>query len=156
MTQISQKDAKVTKEAKAIDLAVLLRDIRAVINRHLGEEEVEAIPTDIREQMETIISRVAAEYKMDVDIVRRKNTRRRSDHVAWPRFVACFFCRELTPASLMEIGDMFNNYDHGSVIHACRQVQDQVDIDAHMRMAIERMRGELKQALNIDVAEVAA
>lgn len=46
---------------------------------------------------------------------------RRDRHLFRPRALAMKICREHTKASLQEIGYVFGNRDHTSIIHALRQ-----------------------------------
>ena len=65
-------------------------------------------------------------------------SRRRPTNIAFPRQIAMYLSRHLTPCSLMEIRESFGGRDHGTVIYACKkeeqrmksepQVQDTVDI----------------------------
>jgi chromosomal replication initiator protein len=50
-------------------------------------------------------------------------SQRRGRSVAWPRQVAMYLCRELTPHSLPSIGKHFGGRDHTTVIHAIRAVE---------------------------------
>jgi chromosomal replication initiator protein len=50
-------------------------------------------------------------------------SQRRSRSVAWPRQVAMYLCRELTPHSLPSIGKFFGKRDHTTVLHAIRAVE---------------------------------
>ena len=56
-------------------------------------------------------------------------SRRRPNHIAVPRQIAMYLSRELTKHSLQEIGEAFGGRDHGTVIHACRQVENLVEQD---------------------------
>jgi len=47
---------------------------------------------------------------------------RRTADIVWPRHVAMYLCREMTPRSLPEIGRRFGNRDHTSVMHAHRKI----------------------------------
>jgi chromosomal replication initiator protein len=51
----------------------------------------------------------------------------RPDHIAHPRQVAMWLCRELTRLSLVEIGLRFGGRDHGTVIHACKAVKNRYE-----------------------------
>jgi len=51
-------------------------------------------------------------------------SRDRSRRVAWPRHVAAYMCRRLTPASLPEIGDALGGRNHTSILRAVRGVTE--------------------------------
>jgi ATPase involved in DNA replication initiation len=69
-----------------------------------------------------LIQKFVADYynlKM-VDLKSRNN----SKSVAMPRQVAMYLCKELTRASLPEIGRSFGGKHHSTVIHSIRKVED--------------------------------
>ena len=54
---------------------------------------------------------------------------RRLHAVVRPRQIAMYLCRELTVRSLPEIGRMFGGYDHTTVMHAARRIEELVKSD---------------------------
>jgi chromosomal replication initiator protein len=50
----------------------------------------------------------------------------RTARVAWPRQVAIHFARNLTDASLEDIGAAFGGRNHATVLHACKRVSDRL------------------------------
>lgn len=92
--------------------------------------------------MDTIQKKVAAHYELrHSDML----SRRRPAHIAVPRQVAMYLSRELTKHSLQEIGEAFGGRDHGTVIHACKQVDNLVDQDDQIRHAVEYLRAQLSK-----------
>lgn len=67
---------------------------------------------------------------------------RRSKRVAWPRQVAMYLCRELTPKSLPDIGRRFDR-DHTTVIYALRAVKEKIARDLELELDIEILRERL-------------
>ena len=72
-------------------------------------------------------------------------SRRRPNHIAVPRQIAMYLSRELTKHSLQEIGEAFGGRDHGTVIHACRQVENLVDQDDTVRHSVDYLRSQLSR-----------
>ena len=66
-------------------------------------------------------------------------SRRRPASIAFPRQVAMYLSRKLTPSSLVEIGDAFGGRDHGTVIYACKKVKDSIDSDGYTRDAVDML-----------------
>lgn len=66
-------------------------------------------------------------------------SRRRPTNIAFPRQVAMYLSRELTPSSLVEIGDAFGGRDHGTVIYACKKVKGSIDVDTQTRDAVDML-----------------
>src|SRR4029434_2755412 len=73
-------------------------------------------------------------------------SKRRPASIAFPRQVAMYLARELTKASLNEIGDAFGGRDHGTVLHACKLVKkriaEQDNIGQTISYIARRLRGE--------------
>jgi len=72
-------------------------------------------------------------------------SRRRPNHIAVPRQIAMHLSRELTKHSLQEIGESFGGRDHGTVIHACRQVENLVDQDDTVRHSVDYLKAQLSR-----------
>jgi chromosomal replication initiator protein len=53
----------------------------------------------------------------------------RAARVSWPRQLAIHLARELTGASLHDIGDAFGGRNHATVLHACKRVEERVGND---------------------------
>ena len=72
-------------------------------------------------------------------------SRRRPNHIAVPRQIGMYLSRDLTKHSLQEIGEAFGGRDHGTVIHACRQVENLVDQDDSVRHSVDYLRTQLSR-----------
>ncbi len=64
---------------------------------------------------------VAEFYQMKLSDLKSRNN---SKSVAMPRQVAMYLCKNLTPASLPEIGKSFGGKHHSTVIHSIRKVEE--------------------------------
>ena len=63
------------------------------------------------------------------------SSKRRPRSVAMPRQIAMYLCRRLTRASLPEIADSFGK-THGTVLHACKAIQNRMSVDDTLRQNI--------------------
>jgi len=73
-------------------------------------------------------------------------SKRRPNNIAIPRQIAMYLTRNLIPKhSLQEIGDAFGGRDHGTVIHACKAVDNMLAHDSQMRGQIEFLRTQLSR-----------
>jgi chromosomal replication initiator protein len=90
--------------------------------------------------IEVIQKRVADHYQIRHSDMTSK---RRPANIAIPRQIAMYLCRQLTKHSLQEIGDSFGGRDHGTVIHACKSVDNMLEQDTAVRGAIEYLKGQL-------------
>jgi len=70
-------------------------------------------------------------------------SKRRPNNIAIPRQIAMFLSRKLTKHSLQDIGDAFGGRDHGTVIHACKAVDNMIEQDPGMRGSIEFLKTQL-------------
>jgi chromosomal replication initiator protein len=108
--------------------------------KELTQETIEHLLKDIlleeRRQTVTIeqIQRKVAEH-FDVRLA-DMTSKRRPASIAFPRQVAMYLARELTKASLNEIGDAFGGRDHGTVLHACKLVKKRMKEQDNIRQTI--------------------
>jgi chromosomal replication initiator protein len=90
--------------------------------------------------IEAIQKRVAEHYDLrHADMT----SKRRPEHIAFPRQIAMFLSRQLTESSLSTIGEAFGGRDHGTVLHACRLVKDRMEVDAGVRHAVTYLEKQL-------------
>ncbi|MCS6243807.1 MAG: chromosomal replication initiator protein DnaA [Opitutus sp.] len=92
--------------------------------------------------IEIIQKRVADHYQIRHSDMTSK---RRPNNIAIPRQIAMYLSRTLTKHSLQEIGDAFGGRDHGTVIHACKSVDNMMEQDSTARGAIEFLRNQLSR-----------
>ncbi|MBO94162.1 MAG: chromosomal replication initiator protein DnaA [Opitutales bacterium] len=74
-------------------------------------------------------------------------SRRRPNNIAFPRQVAMYLSRVLTDHSLQEIGDAFGGRDHGTVIHACKTVENMMDQDASVKRSVDYLTEQLSHGV---------
>ncbi len=72
-------------------------------------------------------------------------SKRRQASIAYPRQVAMYLSRELTPSTLIEIGDAFGGKDHGTVIHACKLVRKRMEEDPKARHLVRLLDQQLQR-----------
>jgi chromosomal replication initiator protein len=72
-------------------------------------------------------------------------SRRRPEHIAFPRQIAMYLARTLTESSLSSIGDGFGGRDHGTVLHACRLVKDRMEVDPAVRQVVNYLEKQLRR-----------
>jgi chromosomal replication initiator protein DnaA len=92
--------------------------------------------------IETIQKRVADHYQIRHSDMTSK---RRPNNIAIPRQIAMYITRTLTKHSLQEIGDAFGGRDHGTVIHACKAVDNMMEQDASVRGTVEFLKAQLSR-----------
>lgn len=72
-------------------------------------------------------------------------SKKRTKEIAIPRQVAMYVSKQLTDASLSDIGKNFGGKDHATVIYACRQIEDRrakdEDFNRKIEGVIKRIKG---------------
>jgi chromosomal replication initiator protein len=87
--------------------------------------------------IEHVQKKVSEYYRLKLaDMV----SKRRPANIAFPRQVAMYLCRIMTSQSLSDIGNEFGGRDHGTVIHACKTVENMIDQDASIKRTVEYLQ----------------
>jgi chromosomal replication initiator protein len=122
----------------------------ALINQKLDLEAVERLLSDLLHE-ETLT-------KVTVDQIQKKVAdfyqirfsemigRRRTSAIVFPRQVAMYISRTLTSDPLKAIGDAFGGRDHGTVIHACKQVENMMEQDGSVKRGVDYLIKQLTQS----------
>ena len=131
LTRVAGYVGLTRKKADLETVQRLLRDI-------LREENLSRIT------IETIQKKVVDYYHLRMaDML----SRRRPANIAFPRQVAMYLSRILTEHSLQEIGGAFGGRDHGTVIHACKTVENMMDQDTSIKHSVEFLNEQLSQSM---------
>jgi chromosomal replication initiator protein len=119
----------------------------ALIDRKIDLDSVERLLGDLLQE--------EAASKVTVDQIQKKVSdyyqirfseligRRRTSSIVFPRQVAMYISRTLTGDPLKAIGDAFGGRDHGTVIHACKQVENMMEQDATVKRGVEYLIKQL-------------
>jgi chromosomal replication initiator protein len=117
--------------------------------KELTHEVIEHLLKDILQEearhsitIEQIQRRVAEHF--DVRLA-DMTSKRRPANIAFPRQVAMYLARELTKASLNEIGEAFGGRDHGTVLHACKLVKRRMKEQDSIRQTISFIDSSLQR-----------
>ena len=120
-----------------IDKNIDISRMEHLLSDLLQEEEA---PSKIT--VDQIQKKVAEYYKIGYsDLIGR----RRISKIVFSRQVAMYISRKLTSDSLKSIGDTFGGRDHGTVIHACRQVENRMEQDATIKRAVDYLMNQLSR-----------
>jgi chromosomal replication initiator protein len=113
-----------------ITLATTQQCLKQFIDMQVRKVSIEAIQRAVAEQ-----------FGMRVTDLKQKNNSR---NVVVPRQIAMYLAKQLTEASLPEIGRQFGNKHHTTVMHSIAKIDEQrrADKDLH------RMLNKLQDALN--------
>jgi chromosomal replication initiator protein len=86
--------------------------------------------------MEHIQRKVAEFFGIKLSDMRAKN---RTKSVAFPRQIAMYLSRQLTHASLSDVGRAFGGKDHTTVIHAVSKLQALIQEDPKLKQTIDTL-----------------
>jgi len=100
---------------------------RETLKDIVGTEEHRAVPAEI-------LKVVASHYGLRVSDMKAKSN---AKPVAFPRQVAMYLCRKLTELSYPEIGRLFNDKHHSTVMHSVEKIQRMIDDDADFRRTVD-------------------
>lgn len=88
------------------------------------------------------IQKLVCEYfTISIEDVKSKTRKR---EIVQARQIAMFFAKDLTKASLKNIGSHFGNRDHSTVIHACQTVNDLIETDKKFRYDVDELSKRIK------------
>jgi len=83
--------------------------------------------------VESIIKAVAEKFGLQPAQLKQKTN---VQQIAYPRQIAMYLCKELTPASLPEIGRHFNGKHHTTVLHSVQKIDKLRQRDADLNRII--------------------
>ena len=119
----------------------------SLIDRQLDLDAVARLRSDLLQEeaaskvtVEQIQKKVSEYYQIRYsDLVGR----RRTSAIVFPRQVAMYISRTLTSDPLKSIGEAFGGRDHGTVIHACKQVENMMDQDGTVKRGVDYLIKQL-------------
>ena len=80
-------------------------------------------------------------FSLSVDAISTKSRKR---EVVQARQIAMYLSKQLTKNSLSSIGFAIGQRDHATVLHACKIVNDLMDIDKNFRSSVKEIQEKLK------------
>jgi chromosomal replication initiator protein len=141
---------RITKNVRRMEGALLKVGTYAQLSQKpLDIPAVEHLVKDILQEevrnqvtIEKIQKKVVEHYDLRLsDMI----SKRRPSGIAFPRQIAMYLCRLLTNHPLKEIGEAFGGRDHGTVIYACRTVENVMEQDESVRRTVEFLTRQISQ-----------
>ena len=135
-----------------------IRELEGTFNRALGYARAHNCPLTLETAelaLKDIVESSASKH-ITIDLIQKTtashfNIRltdlvspKRSKMIALSRQVAMYICRELTHASLIDIGDAFGGRDHSTVLHACRKIADMVKRIPELSRDVDSITAQLQ------------
>lgn len=119
----------------------------SLIDRQLNLDSVERLLSDLIQEEEATKVTVEQIQKKVSDYFQIRYSdligRRRTSAIVVPRQIAMYVSRTLTSDPLKSIGEAFGGRDHGTVIHACKQVENMMDQDGSVKRAVDYLINQL-------------
>lgn len=91
---------------------------------------------DRRVTIDMVLRAVAEKFSMQPSQIKQKSNSRQ---IAYPRQVAMYLVKELTAASLPEIGRAFGGKHHTTVLHSIQKIEQQRHIDPDLNRMIHSL-----------------
>jgi chromosomal replication initiator protein len=88
-----------------------------------------------------ILKAVAAHYGIKVSDLKSKSNAR---PIAYPRQVAMYICKELTDLSYPEIGKLFNNKHHSTVMYSVEKIDQLIQDDQQVARTVEMLSRQFR------------
>ncbi|KAA6346182.1 Chromosomal replication initiator protein DnaA [termite gut metagenome] len=141
----------------AANVTESIRDLEGVIISLMAHSTIynKEIDLDLTEQLiqkivrtetrsltiEDIINIVCKYFGLEEGVIHTKSRRR---EVVQVRQVAMYLAKKHTDSSSSRIGQLIGNKDHATVLHACKIVKEQCEVDKSFRADIEKIELSLK------------
>lgn len=120
--------ASLAGKAVTIDLAKeALKDV-------LAKEDKPITPAEI-------LRVVAAHYGLKMSDLKQKSN---AKTIAFPRQVAMYLCKELTDLSYPEIGKLFADKHHSTVMYSVQQIKKMMDADAQFARTVDSLAKQFR------------
>lgn len=91
--------------------------------------------------VQTIQETVCKYFNLDQSAI-QTNSRKRE--VVQARQITMFLSKKYTDCSFSHIGKIVGKRDHATVLHACKTIKDQIEINKDFRSTVEEIEGQLK------------
>jgi chromosomal replication initiator protein len=88
-----------------------------------------------------ILRVVAQHYGLKVSDLKQKSN---AKTIAFPRQVAMYLCKELTDLSYPEIGKVFADKHHSTVMYSVQQIKKMMDADAQFARTVEGLQKQFR------------
>jgi chromosomal replication initiator protein len=151
--------APVVAEFVATKIRANIRDLEGALTRLIAYSSLTGAEIDLpmaqqvlkhvvnldyrRVTIEHIQRSVCHEYSLTMGQLKSRNN---SPAISRPRQVAMYLAKQLTPASLPQIGREFGGKHHTTVLHSIRKIEKERDGNRDLDKVLNRLSNELRTA----------
>lgn len=111
---------------------VSMRNVETILERHQRPRQ-HHMTQHKSATMQTVVTVTAQCYGMSPDDITGKNRQSRMNEA---RQVAMWLCRELTDASLPQIGEYFGGRSHTTILHGLNKIAEDIDLDPAIQQRV--------------------
>ena len=130
-------------------IVISLMAYSTVYNRNVDIEMAERVVKKAVRMVEKkplevtdILEKVCEHYGVDTSVVYSKGRKR---EIVQVRQVAMYLAKKHTDASSAKIGKLVGKRDHATVLHACKMVSAQLEVDKVFKSEMEELENELRK-----------
>ncbi len=130
-------------EGALVKLVAYSSLIGAPINLHMAQQVLKhMLPVkDVRVTMDAILRAVAERFQIKPSQLKEKSNTKK---VVYPRQIAMYMIKELTDASLPEIGRVFSGKHHTTVIHSINKIAKERLINPELNRLLHSLMDSLQ------------
>ena len=158
--KLKAKENEITLDEEVIDMVAAaftknVRELEGALNRlagYISIEEEPVTPQIARELLNLdainkkltindVIEIVAAYYKVEPSEIKGDS---RAKELVNPRYVAIYLARELTSASLPNIGSAFGNRKHATISYAYEKTKQLIDTNHNLKLEVQNLQQKIK------------
>jgi chromosomal replication initiator protein len=125
---------KITAYASLAGRTVDIDVAKEALKDILSKEDKPITPSEI-------LRVVATHYGLKVADIKQKSN---AKTIAFPRQVAMYLCKELTDKSYPEIGKLFGDKHHSTVMYSVQQIKKMLDADAQFARTVEALAKQFR------------
>jgi chromosomal replication initiator protein len=120
---------KIAAFASMIGRPITIELVKEALKDVLSKEDKPITPSEI-------LRVVAAHYGLKLSDLKQKSN---AKTIAFPRQVAMYLCKELTDLSYPEIGKLFADKHHSTVMYSVQQIKKMIDADAQFARTVDSL-----------------
>ena len=126
---------RVTAYSKLTNVSITVEMAEKTLKAMMSENERREITVDYIQEA------VSDYYKVNIDDLRSK---KRTAEITQARHVAMFLTHKLLGIALSKIGQRFGGKDHTTVIHACKKMSEEYEVNSKFRADLNEIEKKLK------------
>ncbi len=125
---------KIAAFASMIGRPISIELVKEALKDVLSKEDKPITPPEI-------LRVVAAHYGLKMSDLKQKSN---AKTIAFPRQVAMYLCKELTDLSYPEIGKLFGDKHHSTVMYSVQQIKKMIDADAQFARTVDGLAKQFR------------